>query len=397
MGTKLLTLIPPRHWDFSEVFDAHPAVRLDRFKTVPLRSIPDLLPHRAAPPCYYADGEWKPVKKGRQALRIAERAGIIRDLKPKRSELRALLDEWAEWAKGRHEMVITGHYREMIRSRHFHFLGHRLDGKLIGALGYTEEGDQACVGFCKHHDVFWWFSNYIWTDALVYLTERYRLVNCGDTADPLKRRVGLKWFPQRVLAKEVAPRLLPNTRPFQKQTRTLAQAADARPRGDRRGHRVCLKRSMLRLKDLFGERWIWWFYDERVMPFTPIRSELHQAEAPGDFHEAVLVLDYPNHRATDLARDLGWFERQFLSSGFPRAIIYSDAAVGRFRTQRARYEKLRGIALPTIGDYWGEVAAMWRSIGDYRLVAVYWHDRIAHLVLVKGEGPTTVEIRSADD
>ena len=396
MGTKLLVLRPPRRWDFTEVIEAHPAVRMDRFRTVPLNSIPDFLPHRAAAPCYYADRTFRPTSKGRRATRKAKQNGVKRT-RAEREELVALLETWAEWAKGRHEMVVTGHYRKMIDSRAFRFIGYRLDGRLMGAVGYTADGDQACIGYCKHLPAEWWLSTHMWTDAVQLLLGKYRAVNCGDTADGLKTQVGLKRIGQRVLAKEVAPKLLPASRAFRKQTRTLAQAAARRPRDDRRCHRACLKRAMLRLKGLFESRWIWWFYEERIMPRTPAESQRHEAEAPGRFHDAVLVLDYPNHRLTDLARDLGWFERQFLASGFPAAIVYSDAAVGRFRTQRGRYEDARRISLPTIEDYWREVAAMWRSIGDYRLAAVYWHARVAHLVLVKGAEAGRPEIRSADD
>lgn len=141
---------------------------------------------------YGAEHDWAPNKKCRYAFSLAKRDGgeIVT---PEKEELHTLLTEWIEWAEERkNQMIVKGHYRQMIETPGFEFIGCRVGGKLVGATGYTVQDGHGAIGFAKHVGGYWWLSRLIWTCAIQkVLGQGAATVNCGDTADKLKQQMGL--------------------------------------------------------------------------------------------------------------------------------------------------------------------------------------------------------------
>ena len=145
---------------------------------------------------YGIGDDWEPNKKGRYALRQAERAGACL-MTPSPEQTLEVFTEWLRWAKTRKDMVVRGHYEQMITHPGFTFLGTQVDGEVISVCGFTQEGEDSAIAFAKHREGPWWVARHMWVTALLRLLESGATsINCGDTADKLKQQLGLKKFRQ---------------------------------------------------------------------------------------------------------------------------------------------------------------------------------------------------------
>jgi len=201
---KLLVINPPEKWDFSALFEKIGPFPAHLIRSFGFFSIPATLVSYATDKCYVAESDWKPSKDGAYALRAAARHGMTAQAlttPEERESLPGLVSEWAEWAKGRHDMVVKGHYLRMIQDPRVNFTVFRDNTqKLVGAMGWVSEGAEAAICFTKHLQGAWWWPKYIWTYQLQEVFRQgVTFINCGDTADRLKQSVGLVPRKQRRL------------------------------------------------------------------------------------------------------------------------------------------------------------------------------------------------------
>lgn len=143
---------------------------------------------------WFADRSFVASKTSRYGQRRGKREGIHR-IEPTRRDLVDLVDRWADWAKDRHFMVVRGHYCEMAADDRFNFFGYELGGELVGAIGWTCLDGEAAITFAKHVKLHPGGNLALWADTLEVILQNYHTVNCGDTADELKRELGLRSVP----------------------------------------------------------------------------------------------------------------------------------------------------------------------------------------------------------
>lgn len=163
-------------------------------------SIPASVPRKKqASHCYYvADPCWNGGSQGVRAEKKAYTEGLSIKYTIDKEGLLVLLDKWMADKKEYKPstMVVRGHYASMIECGEMTFLGFYLGGELIGAIGYAIEGREAVIGFAKHGYGPWWLSKAMWTIAVRKILETAGSVNCGDTADSLKKSLNMQRMPQ---------------------------------------------------------------------------------------------------------------------------------------------------------------------------------------------------------
>lgn len=146
----------------------------------------------------------KSQKKLIREYRVADSQFHLCEQPPK-EDCKALFYQWAEEAKQRHFMVVTGHYLQYLEmacnpSTGIHLVGFRENttGKLWGIAGweYAANGD-AQITLAKHLTDRYEFSAFFWIQTLNTILHlgphetMLRRVFCGTTADTLKNRIGL--------------------------------------------------------------------------------------------------------------------------------------------------------------------------------------------------------------
>lgn len=137
-------------------------------------------------------------RKTRYALRLANRDGAELE-EPSKKELRSVFGDWVETMEERKPktMLVKGHYLQMIDDPGFQFISCKVEGKLVGASGFTWEGKDGAVCFTKHVYTYWWLSRFLWYWSLAALRAKgVETVNCGDTADKLKKELGFTRYRQ---------------------------------------------------------------------------------------------------------------------------------------------------------------------------------------------------------
>lgn len=163
-------------------------------------SLGETISRKASGWTYAAPPGWEPGEESARLLRRGEKENLVAGAVSK-VELRDILETWIE-DKKEHKptaMVVRGHYAAMIDDPDIVFVGWRKGAELLGAFGYTIDPvtKQAAIGFAKHSYGSWWLSRFLWIKTIrIILSGGARGVVCGDTADRLKRELGLLPFQQ---------------------------------------------------------------------------------------------------------------------------------------------------------------------------------------------------------
>jgi len=156
--------------------------------------IGDSIPVKNAGWVYECEQDWTANRKTRYSLRLAERDGAVL-ITPTRDQIRDCFYAWVKdmQTHNPNKMLVKGHYLEMIDHPGFTFLACQCGDKVIGATGFTKDGNDGAVCFTKHERGVWWLSRYLWFHSLKSLQiAGVSSINCGDTADKLKKELGLK-------------------------------------------------------------------------------------------------------------------------------------------------------------------------------------------------------------
>lgn len=142
---------------------------------------------------YECSKGWEPNRKTRYELRSAQKAGVV-TFTPKPEELHHCMDVWVdELTEAKpNMMIVKGHYRKMIEDEGIQFIGCQVNNEILGAVGFTWEGEDGVVCFTKHTRKYRWVGRLLWCQALNFMFGMTGVtsVNCGDTADKLKRELG---------------------------------------------------------------------------------------------------------------------------------------------------------------------------------------------------------------
>lgn len=189
-GGMLTLIAPPQSWSLAHLPDEF---TFKRFKAVSRIDVPETVPRFKKLNNWFALPGYQPTRTARQALRRGHREGVV-IRRPSVARLQDLLEGWKAWARVRHYGRIGySHYAQMIVSPHFRFYGVFLGGQLIAAIGFVTQDGEACVGFAKNRPGHWWLAKFLWARGVqLILGTGVSRVNCGDTADKIKRAVGLE-------------------------------------------------------------------------------------------------------------------------------------------------------------------------------------------------------------
>lgn len=197
-GSDYVLLTPPQS-DFRLPSRANPfRVR----SLVWANSLGRIVPSRPAGYTFSAPLGWSPPLGLVRVLRRGDKESLKVCI-PSPFGLVTLLDVWVKEKKAHKpsSMVVRGHYRAMINDRDMQFVGYMSrEGGLVAAIGYALDAEtgQAVIGFAKHVYGTWWLARYVWARTIAYLlSQGARGVVCGDTADGLKRELGLVATRQR--------------------------------------------------------------------------------------------------------------------------------------------------------------------------------------------------------
>lgn len=156
------------------------------------------VPKRPVGKLWVCDNLWTPNRKTRYELRQAHKVGYELRV-PTQDALNLVFDSWVQELTEScpSKMLVKGHYREMIKHPGFDFLGVYVDGVCVGATGVTFDGTSGAVCFTKHERQYRWLSRVLWFHSIDYLVSSgCTFINCGDTADKLKRELGFTSTPQ---------------------------------------------------------------------------------------------------------------------------------------------------------------------------------------------------------
>jgi hypothetical protein len=146
--------------------------------------------------------EWSREEPWSLAGLTKKRRWLVRDARRRyelstatdRGEAYRVVKRWAEWARGRHFMVSTGHY---YRWADLHFSGvynstllvaRGSDGRAAGLVGWERHGPYAAITVIKHTPPL--PGEYLWAHYLEE-TEDAERAYCGSMGDVFKRRLGL--------------------------------------------------------------------------------------------------------------------------------------------------------------------------------------------------------------
>jgi hypothetical protein len=135
-----------------------------------------------------ADRDDKGARELRRAVASAE---VTRE--PPREDALRVFEEWTQWARTRHFMVFTGHYRRWL-DIHYEvpaatsLVGIIIAGRLEGIFGFERLGDLAQVTIAKHTSRC--PVRALWGLGLESIGDTPTL--CGSTADVLKEDMGLE-------------------------------------------------------------------------------------------------------------------------------------------------------------------------------------------------------------
>lgn len=157
-------------------------------------AIGDEVPKKTYDKVYHCDHSWTPNRKTRYELRLAERDGAKINYLPKREDLVSCVDWWIkdlEEAKPK-TMIVKNHYYKMIDERDMAFISCVVDGKTIGASGYTKDGRDGAICFTKCTRSYRWVSRLLWATSIkILINAGCDFINCGDTANRFKEELGL--------------------------------------------------------------------------------------------------------------------------------------------------------------------------------------------------------------
>ena len=148
---------------------------------------------------YYCDSTWTPNRKTRYELRLANRDGAKINYFPEQDSLVSCVDWWIkdlEEAKPK-TMIVKNHYYKMIEEENMHFISCEMNGKTIGACGYTKDDEDGAICFTKCTRDYRWVSRLLWVTGInILINGGCKFINCGDTADKFKRELGLSFVKQ---------------------------------------------------------------------------------------------------------------------------------------------------------------------------------------------------------
>ena len=143
---------------------------------------------------FWTNSAWTPNRKTRYEVRLAEREGAELVLNPMPEEVASCVDWWiADLAAAKpNTMIVKNHYYKMIQQEGIEFIACRCKGEIIGASGYTVDGEDGAICFTKCTRSYRWVSRLLWTFSIQNLINSgCKFINCGDTADRFKKELGL--------------------------------------------------------------------------------------------------------------------------------------------------------------------------------------------------------------
>ena len=116
--------------------------------------------------------------------------------------LSKLLYEWSVIAKRRHFIVNKGAYEVMLnnhlmfKNSHLYTIKYIESGEICGFFGgYSENAglQQFIISQAKHNYQHNYAGEALWTFFIeTFIDGKYKLANCGDTANIIKQKMGLK-------------------------------------------------------------------------------------------------------------------------------------------------------------------------------------------------------------
>ncbi len=136
------------------------------------------------------------IKRSEEAYFISEKIPFLEDVLE-------VFKQWVEKSKKRHFMVIKGHYMAYIKrfykqcnNVNFIFFNKKIDNSLYGFCGYEVYKNKVQITCMKHIIEDYKFPLYFWYKSILIILERHKEVDevqCGYTADVLKKQLGLKF------------------------------------------------------------------------------------------------------------------------------------------------------------------------------------------------------------
>lgn len=281
------------------------------------------------------------------AARRGEREGLVFG-QITYGELCGLLQDWEEWSKTRRFMTVTGHYAAMLVEPGITFVGARLAGEIVAAYGFS--GKVVC--WLKHKPGLNWAAGAVWTHCLEELGPG---VNCGETADGLKKRLGLT--PVRLLRAEIKPGAFSEE----------IDLGDFLRMDQWREAAVCAKLRAI-------EPGLTW---DRYNP--PPRLEPGDTEVAHGQHGSGDCLDLNFDKSTLLSLIKGEDMLRAWSSGY-RVVVYTDSAKSKYHLNRDAYLRHTNGGVGSWDEYKMFVSNFWHELG-LELVHAEEHTRAVKFYL----------------
>jgi len=159
-------------------------------------AIGEEVPKKKYDKVFHCDSSWTPNRKTRYEMRLAKRDGGKINYFPERQDLINCVDWWIDdLAKAKPKtMIVKNHYYKMIDEDNMSFISCEIDGKTIGASGYTKDGDDGAICFTKCTRSYRWVSRLLWATTInILINGGCKFINCGDTANHFKEELGLSY------------------------------------------------------------------------------------------------------------------------------------------------------------------------------------------------------------
>lgn len=142
---------------------------------------------------FYVPQGWSPGKDVSYAMRRGVKEGL--NSTESRDGAHDLIVKWAAWAKTRTVYISHIHYIRMALSDRFKTRVWRLHSEIVAVTSYFTDGNNANITVLKHLPVANWISRAIWGNVISSLQAEGYNVFCGETANNIKRSMGLASYP----------------------------------------------------------------------------------------------------------------------------------------------------------------------------------------------------------